>query len=81
MNRLNTIDELRAEYTALNVAKYKLDVFFDMFLDKFDTKLRGDRKKDDPHWKLYDTKFEEYETLTRAIAHTKYLIEKKGANV
>jgi hypothetical protein len=81
MNRLNSIEELETEYNSLNVTKYKLDTFFDLFLDKFDTKLRGDRKKDDPHWKLYDEKFKEYEDVTRAIAHTKYLLSQKGKNV
>lgn len=79
MNRLNSVAELETEYNSLNVAKYKLDVFFDMFLEKYDRKLSGERKKDDPYWKLYNDKFREYEDITRKIAYTKHLLDgKKG---
>ena len=81
MNRFNTIKEIETEYQQLNVAKYKLNVFFEMFLEKFDSKLNKGDKKTNPHWKLYNEKFSEYEELQRGINYTKYLLKQKGYDV
>jgi len=81
MNRFNTIEELETEYHQLSVAKYKLNVFFDLFLEKFDSKLNKGDKKTNPHWKLYNDKFVEYEELERGIKYTKYLLKQKGYDV
>ena len=80
MNRFNTIDEIEAEYNQMHVTKRKLDIFFDMFLEKFDSKLSGD-KKTNPYWKLYNDKFNEYEEIQRGINYAKYLLRQKGRNV
>lgn len=81
MNRFNTIEEIETEYQQLNVAKYKLNVFFEMFLEKFDSKLNKGDKKTNPHWKLYHDKFNEYEEVERGINYTKHLLKQKGYDV
>jgi len=81
MNRFNTMEELEEEYKKLSVSKYKLDMFFDMFLEKFDSKLNKGDKKTNPYWKLYNEKYSEYEEVSRGINYTKHLLRQKGCNV
>jgi len=81
MNRFNTMEELEEEYKKLSVSKYKLDMFFDMFLEKFDSKLNKGDKKTNPYWKLYNAKYSEYEEVSRGINYTKHLLRQKGCNV
>ena len=81
MNRFNTMEELEEEYKKLSVSKYKLDMFFDMFLEKFDSKLNKGDKKTNPYWKLYNAKYSEYEEVTRGINYAKHLLRQKGCNV
>jgi len=81
MNRFNTIEEIEEEYNQLNVTKFKLDTFFDMFLEKFDSKLNKGDKKTNPYWKLYNAKYSEYEEVTRGINYAKHLLRQKGHNV
>ena len=81
MNRFNTMEELEEEYKKLSVSKYKLDMFFDMFLEKFDSKLNKGDKKTNPYWKLYNAKYSEYEEVTRGINYAKHLLRQKGHNV
>jgi hypothetical protein len=57
---LNTlIEDLRSRI-------FKLDRWFDMFLDRFDEKL-SECDRSDPVKKLYNTKFDEYSKIKQLI--------------
>jgi hypothetical protein len=58
-----TINEI---YIDLSNQKIKLDRWFDKFLDMFDEKL-SHCNSSDPVKKLYNTKFEEYSKVARAL--------------
>ena len=58
-----TINEI---YIELSNEKAKMDRWFDKFLDMFDEKL-SNCDRSDPVKKLYNSKFEEYAKLSRAM--------------
>ena len=58
-----TINEI---YIELSNEKAKMDRWFDKFLDMFDEKL-SNCDRSDPVKKLYNSKFEEYSKLSRAM--------------
>lgn len=58
-----TINEI---YIELSNEKAKMDRWFDKFLDMFDEKL-SNCDRSDPVKKLYNSKFEEYTKLSRAM--------------
>lgn len=53
----------------------KIHAFMDMFLQKFGSKVMGD-KDSSPEWKLFSTKNEEYNVYSRAIRNVEYFISK-----
>lgn len=67
----NDKQELSTIHTDLLNRRAKLDRWFTRFLDLYDEKL-SKANRDDPHKRLYDTKFEQYSelnTLVRAVEH------------
>jgi hypothetical protein len=59
----------------LLVQKMKLDKFFTMYLDKFDTQMDSERPNT-PVWKLFKQKSEEYTKLCQEIRNVEYWIKK-----
>lgn len=56
----------------------KISVFMDKFLDKYSSRLMGE-KNNSPEWTLYNKKTQEYNNYARAIRNVEYFIAK--ANV
>ena len=54
----------------------RLDVFLDMFLDKYNSRLLGD-KTNSPEWNLYTAKTEAYNNYARALRSVDYFIAKQ----
>ena len=63
---LNDKDTINEIYIELSNDKQKMDRWFDKFLDMFDQKLT-ECDRNDPVKKLYNTKFEEYSKISRAM--------------
>ena len=59
----------------LLVQKMKLDKFFTMYLDKFDTQMDSERPNT-PVWKLFKQKSAEYTKLCQEIRNVEYWIKK-----
>jgi hypothetical protein len=59
----------------LLVQKMKLDKFFTMYLDKFDTQMDSERPNT-PVWKLFKKKSAEYTKLCQEIRNVEYWIKK-----
>lgn len=57
----------------------KLDRFFDMYLERYGSKLDNNDDTNTPEWRLYKTKAAEYNDYNRAINNVSYYIAK--ANV
>ena len=57
---------IQSTYVDLVNAQNKMDRWFDKFLDMFDEKL-SKAEKSDPIKKLYESKYDEYQQVTRAI--------------
>lgn len=55
----------------------KVSSFLDMFLDKFGSRVSGD-KDDSPEWKLYNKKCQEFHDYTRAIRNIDYFLSKEA---
>lgn len=53
-------------YVELSTQRVKLDRWFDKFLDMFDEKL-SNCDRNDPIKKLYNSKFNEYSEIARAM--------------
>lgn len=62
-------ERLNELYIKMQNRRVQLDKWFDMFLDKFDTKL-DDARRDDPVRRLYNTKMDEYSDLTKTMRIT-----------
>jgi hypothetical protein len=60
---LATVNEI---YINLSNEKAKMDRWFDKFIDMFDEKL-SHCDRNDPVKKLYNSKFEEYSKISRAM--------------
>lgn len=71
------MNELQLQLNDLNIQKMKLDKFFTLFLDKFDSKMKSDNPTT-PIWKLYKQKGEEYSKLNQQIRNTQYWISKSN---
>lgn len=64
------------KYNELLAQKMKLDKFFSLFLDKFEKNMDPD-KPDTPIWKLYKTKFKEYDKVSQALKSEQYWMNKE----
>jgi hypothetical protein len=67
--------ELEKLYMELIVEKMKLDKFFSMFLDKFESKMDCE-EPNTPIWKLYRTKHKEYGDIDQAVKAAQYYMKK-----
>lgn len=61
--------------TDLMIQRKKMDVWFDKYLDAVDSQM-DPSVSDSPVWKLYNSKFAEYEELQAAIKSVNYFKEK-----
>jgi hypothetical protein len=57
---------IQSTYVDLLNTKNKMDRWFDKFLDMFDDKL-SNAEKSDPIKKLYESKYNEYQQVTRTL--------------
>ena len=71
------IANAKTKLAELLVERIKMDQFFDMFLDKFESKMKPNQPDTDI-WKAYHKKFEEYEKLSRQIQTTEHLLGRSG---
>lgn len=67
--------ELEKLYMELIVQKMKMDKFFSMFLDKFETEMDCENSNT-PIWKLYRTKHKEYGEIEQAVKAATYYMSK-----
>lgn len=63
---LRDMETIHNIYVSLSNEKSKMDRWFDKFIDMFDEKL-SDCDRNDPVKKLYNSKFEEYSKISRAM--------------
>lgn len=66
------IREIKEE---LQSSLYKLDRWFDRYLDTFDEKMK-DLPQNDPIWKLYNKKFGMYQDVKMSIKTADYFLGK-----
>jgi hypothetical protein len=57
----------------------KMDVWFDKYLDAVEKQMKPS-EPDSPVWKLYNSKFSEYEDLQASIKSVNYFREKYNVN-
>lgn len=74
-----TVNDKKTELGKLRVEKMKLDRFFSVFLDRYGDRLDSSNNQT-AEWKLYRTKFDEYEQLESKIKYLQYQIA-NGRNV
>jgi hypothetical protein len=67
--------QLEKLYMELIVEKMRLDKFFTMFLDKFESKMDCE-EPNTPIWKLYRSKHKEYGEIEQAVKAAKYYMSK-----
>lgn len=72
------ITGLQNTYSGLLRERMKMDKFFTMFLDEFDSKMSID-DTDTKLWKLYKKKLKEYEELQKTIKAAEYYMKKNYA--
>jgi hypothetical protein len=75
--KMKTVNELRVELAQMLVTRIKLDKFFDMYLDTFESKM-DPKQPDTPVWKFYRKKYNEYDELCSRITSTEYQLKKAG---
>lgn len=68
-------DKIRDIKDQLLSSLYKLDRWFDRYLDTFDEKMR-DLPPTDPIWKLYNKKFDVYQDIKMTIKSADYFLGK-----
>lgn len=67
--------ELEKIYMELIVEKMKLDKFFTMFLDKFESAMDCE-DSNTPIWNLYRTKHKHYGDIDQAVKAAQYYMKK-----
>ena len=77
---MNNINDLECERSNLINKKMKLDRFFSLYLDKFETSMNKENY-DSKVWKLYKEKLKEYSTTEQEIRNVNYWLSKGNTNV
>ena len=71
----NNKQKIKDIYISLINTKAKLDRWFNKYLDMFDEKMSS-VPNNDPVWKLYNAKSEEYSAVTQTIKTAEYFMKK-----
>lgn len=71
----NNKQQIKDIYISLINTKAKLDRWFNKYLDMFDEKMSS-VPNNDPVWKLYNAKSEEYSAVTQTIKTAEYFMKK-----
>lgn len=71
----NDIKEVNQIYLGLIHQKMKLDKFFTMYLDKFESKMDAE-ETNTPVWDLYKKKTKEYAEINQSIRTAEYYLRK-----
>jgi hypothetical protein len=72
------ITGLQTTYIGLLRERMRMDKFFTMFLDEFDSKMNID-DTETKIWKLYKKKLKEYDDLQKTIKAAEYYMKKNYA--
>lgn len=64
---------LQSVYIDLLNQRTKLDKWFDKYLDMFNEKM-SDAERNDPMWKLYRAKFDQYNKISDSIKIAQYYL-------
>lgn len=72
----NDKEKLTSIYIELVNLRGKLDRWFNKYLDMFDEKMNNSTRQD-PVWKLYHVKSEEYSDVVQSIKTAEYYLQKK----
>lgn len=72
----NDKQKIKDIYVNLINLKAKLDRWFNKYLDMFDEKMNS-VKRDDPIWKLYHAKCDEYSEVSLTIKTAEYYLKKQ----
>lgn len=72
----NDPEKLKTIYIDLINLRGKLDRWFNKYLDMFDEKMNNSTRND-PVWKLYHAKSDEYSQVTQTIKTAEYYLKKK----
>jgi len=72
----NDVEKLKSIYIDLINLRSKLDRWFNKYLDMFDEKLNMS-KRNEPVWKLYHNKCDEYSDVVQTIKTVEYYLKKK----
>lgn len=72
----NDYEKLKSIYIDLINLRGKLDRWFNKYLDMFDEKMNSS-KRNDPVWRLYHAKSDEYSDVIQTIKTAEYYLKKK----
>lgn len=72
----NNKEKIKQIYIDLVNTRSKMDRWFNKYLDMFDDKM-STVSRDDPIWKLYHNKSEEYSAVTQTIKTAEYYLKKR----
>jgi hypothetical protein len=72
----NDPEKLKSLYISLINLRGKLDRWFDKYLDMFDEKMNSS-KRNEPVWKLYHAKSDEYNDVVQSIKTAEYYLKKQ----
>ena len=72
----NNKEKIKDIYIDLVNQRSKMDRWFNKYLDMFDEKMNS-VTRNDPVWKLYHAKSEEYSDVTQTIKTAEYYLKKQ----
>lgn len=72
----NDPEKLKSIYIDLVNQRGKMDRWFNKYLDMFDEKMSS-KKTNDPIWKLYHKKADEYSDVLQSIKTVEYFLKKQ----
>ena len=72
----NDREKIKTIYIDLINLKSKLDRWFNKYLDMFDDRMNSS-DRNDPVWKLYRSKFNQYSDVTHTLKIAEYYLNKK----
>ena len=72
----NDYEKINQIYIELINLRGKLDRWFNKYLDMFDEKMNSS-KRNDPVWRLYHAKSDEYSDVIQTIKTAEYYLKKK----
>jgi hypothetical protein len=72
----NDVEKLKSIYIDLINLRGRLDRWFNKYLDMFDEKMNSS-KRDEPVWRLYHAKCNEYSDVVQTIKTAEYYLKKK----